>query len=357
MKPIDYLKKNYTNPASPVAFAGISKIYSFFEGELSRKDIKDFLSTIQSYTLHKEEHKVKRYNITRVFSLRDIWQIDLIHVDELYKENDGVKYLLCCIDVWSRRTFVEPLLNKKSESTYNAIRKILNRSGGYPKNICSDGGSEFNCEKNINLFKQLSINFYTVNSDIKCGIVERFQKTLQKKIYMYMTEKQTNRYIDILQDIVHSYNSSIHSYIKMSPYDAENPSNQEKLQKLHGKAFLKNLKFKKNPKYRLKDPVRISEKKTAFSRSYNQQNKDEIFFVSKINTSKPIPRYYLKDESGEELEGFFYEYQLTLARIEEHRVQVLKKRKRNKITEYFVTFKGYSSKYDRWITEKELLDI
>ena len=357
MKELTYLKNNYTNPLSPIAFSGINKIYNYFDGNLSKKEISNFLSKVESYTLHKEEHKFKKYNITRVFSLRDLWQIDLVQIDELKDENDGVKNLLCCIDAWSRRAFVEPLLDKKCTSTFKAICKILSRSGGYPRHVASDAGSEFNCGKNLDLFDSLGVNYYTVSSDIKCGIVERFQKTLQKKIYMYMTEKQTKRYINVLQDIVHAYNMSPHSLLKLSPYDAELPENQEKLARFHSKIFLKNLKAKQKSKFKLNDPVRISEKKTPFSRSYNQQFKDEIFFICKINTERPIPRYYIKDENGEELKGFFYGYQLTLCKVKDHRLIILKSRMKNKKKEYYVQFKGYSSKSNRWIPAKNLKEI
>ena len=44
--------------------------------------------------------------------------------------------------------------------------------------------------------------------------VERFQRTLQKKIYTYMQEKQTRRFVDVLPDIVFTYNNTTHSTTK-----------------------------------------------------------------------------------------------------------------------------------------------
>jgi hypothetical protein len=41
--------------------------------------------------------------------------------------------------------------------------------------------------------------------------VERAQGTLQRKLYSYLNSCQTRRYIDVLPDIVHGYNSSKHS--------------------------------------------------------------------------------------------------------------------------------------------------
>ena len=60
LNPLVHLKHNYLNPKSAVAFTGITNIYNFYGGKLSYKDIKNFLKTIDSYTLHKRS---KTFNI------------------------------------------------------------------------------------------------------------------------------------------------------------------------------------------------------------------------------------------------------------------------------------------------------
>ena len=48
----------------------------------------------------------------------------------------------------------------------------------------------------------------------RAASVERVQKTLQQKIYTFMNEKQTRCFINVLPDIVFTYNSSRHSTTK-----------------------------------------------------------------------------------------------------------------------------------------------
>ena len=66
------------------------------------------------------------------------------------------------------------------------------------------------------VLKQNSINYRVVrNPDIKAAVVERFNRTLEGRLWRYFTHTNTYRYIDILQKIVDAYNNSWHSGTKM----------------------------------------------------------------------------------------------------------------------------------------------
>ena len=59
--------------------------------------------------------------------------------------------------------------------------------------------------------KMRGITFFTgENSDIKYSLAERFNSTLQSKMWRYFTHKNTYTYIDVLQDLVYSYNHTFH---------------------------------------------------------------------------------------------------------------------------------------------------
>ena len=59
--------------------------------------------------------------------------------------------------------------------------------------------------------------------NVKKSVPERFIRTLNNKIYKYMTSISKNVYIDKLDDIVNKYNNRYHTTIKMKPVDI-NPS-------------------------------------------------------------------------------------------------------------------------------------
>ena len=48
--PLLHLKQNYQNIKSPIGFSGITNIYRYYGGQLSYKQIKDFLAGVDTYT-------------------------------------------------------------------------------------------------------------------------------------------------------------------------------------------------------------------------------------------------------------------------------------------------------------------
>ena len=62
---------------------------------------------------------------------------------------------------------------------------------------------------------------YSTHNERKSVIVERFIRTLENKIYKYMTSISKKVYINKLDDIVTKYNNTYHSTIKMKPVDVK----------------------------------------------------------------------------------------------------------------------------------------
>jgi transposase InsO family protein len=139
--------------------------------------------------------------------------------------NSGYKYLLCCVDVFSRKAFV--LVIKKKSDTTEAMSKILAKNK--PILIQSDIGTESLNNSFQKLLKSLSIRHITVAVGDKRsqGIVERFNRTIALMISRYQESRNTNRYIDVLADIVYNYNYTFHRSINDTPDNrfVTNPSN------------------------------------------------------------------------------------------------------------------------------------
>ena len=51
-------------------------------------------------------------------------------------------------------------------------------------------------------------------------------------IQKHLTAKKTNNYVNILQKLLNDYNHKNHSTIKMSPFDASKPENEDKVRKV-----------------------------------------------------------------------------------------------------------------------------
>ena len=64
---------------------------------------------------------------------------------------------------------------------------------------------------------------YSTHIEGTAAVAERFIRTLNNKIYKYVTSVSKTVYIDDLDDIVNKYNNTYHRTIKMKPVDV-NPS-------------------------------------------------------------------------------------------------------------------------------------
>ena len=78
---------------------------------------------------------------------------------------------------------------------------------------------------------------------------------------------------------------------------------------------------------------------------------EEIFMISKKFSTTPVP-FAIKDVADDDIKGRFYEPELHLI-IKKENVydveKVLKTRRRNGKTEYYVKWKGNPDKFGSWI--------
>ena len=82
-------------------------------------------------------------------------------------------------------------------------------------------------------------------------------------------------YIDKLDDIVHKYNYTYHSTIKMKPADVKSSTYID---------FDKN-NNKVDPKFEVSDQVRILEYKNFFPKGYIPIYSEEVFVITKVKNA------------------------------------------------------------------------
>ena len=133
----------YSDPRAPVSFSGPEVFRKHLKGKFSAKQIKDFLIKRDEYTLHKPVRK--RFRRRKVFTLGidDLWQADLADLSSIAKHNDNYKFLLTCIDTFSKFAWAIPLKNKSTTTVAEGFEKILSSSNRRPCNLQTDKGTEF----------------------------------------------------------------------------------------------------------------------------------------------------------------------------------------------------------------------
>lgn len=213
MKNFDF----YFIPSNPASFSGLSSLTKTYNkiNKSTKNNLKEWILNQETYTLHKPLIKKFRREKVKVSGIDDLWQVDLVDVSKLSRENKGHKFLLTVIDVFSKHAWVQPLINKTGESILSAFIKIV--KARKPNKIQSDKGTEFLNSLVQKYFKDLDIHFYTTNSELKASVVERFNRTLKEKMWRYFTHKKNNKYIEVLQDLVNSYNNTYHRTIETKP--------------------------------------------------------------------------------------------------------------------------------------------
>ena len=254
-----------------ISYGGKNRILE--NTNLSASDVDKKLSNIDIYSRYKQYKKLRKYSPIYVRNKRDLFQSDLIaFTNPKYVDaNDGYKYLLTTIDVFTKYAWVYPLKNKECDSTMKSFQNLLNICGEKPKKLQTDRGTEFICQKFQQLLKSENIHYYVSFSDRKCPVVERFNLTIQQIMYKILDKNSSLRWIDFLPQAMKIYNNRKHRTIKLSPSEAEKPENEEFVRKEFEKKYMKVGNKSPKAKFKVGDTVRIWKYKRNYERGYQEK--------------------------------------------------------------------------------------
>ena len=185
--------------------------------------------------------------------------------------------------------------------------------------------------------------------------MERVNRTLKSKLYRYFTAVNSLRYIDVLQDLVDSYNNTYHRSIGRAPATVSLLKVGTVRRKLYDEM---NSTAPKKFKFRVGDHVRLSLWKCLFKKGYKMNWTEEIFQITR-QLSRTSVVYPVQDLLERPIESTFYEEELQqVKRPDIFRIEkVLKKRTKNKKTEYLVRWSGYGPDFDSWIQSSDIEPI
>ena len=281
-----------------------------------------------------------------VYGLDHQWQADLVDVAKIASYNEGYRYLLTCMDVLSKYAWVVPLKDKTGKSLVEAFT-IIFKSGRRPIRLQTDKGTEFTNRVFQKFLREHDVHFFTThNEETKASVVERFNRTLKTKMWKFFTHKETLTYLDVLDDMMDSYNHTVHRSTGMPPADVTWANQTTVAKRLYGRSGpVKKCKFLPG------DRVRLVKSKRAFKKGYLPSWTEELFTVVRCRETRP-PVYVVKDDHGEELEGTFYaeELQKVIKKDDVYKIEtILKKRKKGRRVQYLVKWLGYPETFNSWI--------
>ncbi|KAL3107353.1 hypothetical protein niasHT_014717 [Heterodera trifolii] len=308
LKKFRLLEFLYKDLRSPVAFTSVEPLLKEArksQPKINRTDVQIYLATQRTYTLHRQAKRRYRRLPTLAPGLHTEWQADLAIFDRLAKQNRGYSYLLVCIDTLSRQVFVEPVKTKTSVNMIRAFGRIFKRSKYIPWKVLTDQGKEFTARAVQQFFRAKDVEHFCMltSPQFHAGMAERANRSIKERLYRYFTERNTYKWIDVVQDFVRAINHSPNSSIGMCPADVNFKNAEALRQKLHNSA--ENV-VRHPPKYSVGDRVRIEKYKHVFQKGYLPRFTNELFTVAEVHTERSPVVYRLRDDKNEIISGWFY---------------------------------------------------
>lgn len=357
------LSQIYYDAKNPASYGGVEKLFKEakkFIPTLTRQQVENWLQSQFTYTLHKKAIYNFKRNKILVAKVNQQFQADLVDLQQYSRQNSGFKYLLTVIDCFSKFAFAIPLKTKTGKEVAQAFKKIFKERT--PQYVQTDKGKEFLNKDVQEIFDSFLVKHFTTKDDkIKCAIIERWNRTLKEKMFKYFTAKGTRRYIDILPQLVQSYNNSKHRTTKFAPINVNKESEPEVFFNIYKSpdvlTYLKQQKGKLNF-LKTGDTVRRQHKIKPMEKGYYPKWTDETFKVEKINKKLLNPMITLKDQQDNKISRRFYAKELQKVKPTLHRVEkVIKTRTRNGIREYYVKWLGYPNSFNSWTRDIETLNV
>ena len=217
--------------------------------------------------------------------------------------------------MFSRYFFAVPLRGKHKDFTLVVVKRLLEqyekRFGKPPDVIQFDEGGELKNTRVLPFLRKEGIEcFSTRLTSHKAAVVERANRSLKTRMWLFFNHEGKKEWIYVLDDLVESINTSVNRGIGMAPVNVTDANSAVVFTTLYGKAYTP-----KEPKFGVGDRVLISNYasplvapgKKTFKKGYKASFRKEVYTVEKV--SRGDPNLF----SLEGVMGRFYAQELTHA--------------------------------------------
>ena len=192
-----------TRPGAYRGFYGLWNDVKKKRNKPSRADVRQWLRSRPEYTLFKRTKKPTEYLRFIAPHPHHTLQADLMGIGALSGANDGTKFILTSVDAFTGRAMATPLKSKQGAEVVRALELMV--SSGYLY-LHTDKGTEFYNRNVATMLRRKGVAHYsTENENIKAGMVERFNRTLREVMSRLMEHRDSNRYVDVLDELVDGY--------------------------------------------------------------------------------------------------------------------------------------------------------
>ena len=258
-------------------FGSINETYKKAKNILNTitiNDVKEFLSKQKG----RQTKPYKGFNSYVADEPLEEIQIDLADFTKSASENDGYRYCMVAVDVFTKMLWGVPIKDKKPSECVRAFKEVLDKIGK-PKQIYHDNEGSFSSIEFIRLLNEHQIKQIIVST--KAPFAERAVQTIKHMIHTRIEglDLPVEKWVQMLPAVLKKYNNTKHTTTGASPNDAKRDDNKLKVW-LNTK---NHAEFKrKYPPLKIGDFVRVYEP-PKHKKGYKSVWSDKVYKITFMN--------------------------------------------------------------------------
>lgn len=341
---------------------GRDRLYKYIQANypdsfISRRMVAQWLAKQQVHQLFTQTKTTK--DIQHTVLKQPHTQIGIDLVDMQNDEFKGFKYILTCIDLFSKKAYVAALPNKEEPTVTKAMEQLIKNEIHYVTSIRSDRGTEFINDKFIKMLEKYGIKsvLSLAGKPQSNGNIERFNKTLKRLLNMSMKVLGTKDWPSVLHVIVENYNNTVHVTTNKTPNYLDEEIGNKKVLKVAENKIRKKVQSKNEnniPKFKIGDKVRRKLSPDEQGRGGENWSTElyTIYRVLKPRTPYSSTAYLIQDKD-EKYDKKYYNNDLLFIPAVQNKInqpkrytvlRLIRPVTHNKEPAYVVKWKGYGDK-------------
>ena len=189
----------------------------FWPGD--KKAVEDFVNNCRICSIVRPKYFPKPNEPLMTKSPMEILAMDYIGP---LPDSGGNRYILTVIDIFSKYAFAFPVKDMSAVTLIEKCKEVFSLVG-FPNCVLTDRGTQFLSDMFLEFLgkfniKKLSTNSYSPHSN---GCCERFNGSLQKKIFAYLKDQGLTKFqwIKSLPGVLLDYRTTVHSTTGCRPVD------------------------------------------------------------------------------------------------------------------------------------------
>ena len=278
------LEKYYKKYNFPAATTFLKQLKNE-EIKVTKKEVDDFIKsrTEQQQTTIKGEKK-KDLGKLVAYSPLSLIQMDIFDLSKYFRDNKGYKYILCIIDVFTRKVWVYKMKNKDNKNVFESFQTFMKESNlkkYAPTILMSDNDSTFINDK----FQQILYNNDIIhqpnllNDHHALGLVDNFARNLKKTLTRIFLQTNSTNWVDYLEEVINNHNDIPHVAL-----DNIKPNNAF-LEKNHRKIY--DINYEKSLYNNAKSSIEVNDKVRVkltggFRKGTEARYSDDVYTVKKV---------------------------------------------------------------------------